>query len=582
MNTKIISIFCLMLVLIAEIFGADKKIDSKLLSFIKTLNKVDRFESVFLLKTFQGNSFIEDKLLRKISSSLSVPVILSTETSPSFYLKGLFNENFLIIVEFDFSNLFLQRLLEYLQHLRFCKIMFVLKNSSKNEVELKKLFNFCWQNDMINVIAVFRDFLTSFTYYTYYKFGEIKIEEIKWNKKDSSSRIFPHRMKDLRGVTLPILFGGPQPGVIISKNANGETIIGGYVGNMFNGFAKKHNARLNTSNVNTLLSPQDMYRLVVNRTLEIMGAFPLRTRPGNSFSYPFIAYDWCVMVPIEPKIPIFKVYGIIFNWASFVSTILVLILLSASLAIASNTKPGSYEKISVREFFFNIFNCFRGILGQGIYEEPGVSVKTKIIYSLIFLLGIMIVTSYDAFLQSLMTKLPRENIIKSFDDLDLSDLKVCIYKTDLNAYLADNNPSKQFLNLFNSESNVETFIKLRDSLNTKYAYAVNSEKWMIYKNQQDFYGYQLFRWSSKLCLVKNAPSSIETQSSGLMDYWRRRAFYELIDIGGIKMLNFSYESDLQPLKVGDLKWIWIALGITYMVCILCFIGELGVFKLKNS
>ncbi|XP_055856060.1 uncharacterized protein LOC129919231 [Episyrphus balteatus] len=228
---------------------------------------------------------------------------------------------------------------------------------------------------MINVIAVFQDFGTSSTIYSYSNFGEFKIEEVIWSQK-TTVPYFRDHMQDLNGSSLPILFGGSEPALIISENS---------------------------------------------KEIEISGAGV--KVPVKWFSYPYTVFDWSVMLPVEPKVPIFKLFAFIFHWNAFLITILTFILLSVLLE-AAKTFQESYRTFTMHvDFFFNM-DCFRGILGKSFTEAPKAFFTTKIIYLLIFLLGIMIVTSYDAFLQSFMTKLPRENIIKSWDDLQSSGLKV--------------------------------------------------------------------------------------------------------------------------------------------------------------
>ncbi|XP_055857005.1 uncharacterized protein LOC129919922 [Episyrphus balteatus] len=580
--------FVMLLFSVAEFLKIQAELNTKLINLIENLNKVNRFETIFLLKSSK-ESYFNDKFIRSITSSLQIPVILTTGVS-SFYLKERFNENLLTIVETESSQLFLQRLLEDLQHLRHCKTIFVLKNSSKKDEELKNVFNFCWQNRMVNVIAVFENFGQSSTYYSYNNFGNFKIEEIIWNKNDL--QVFPNRMKDLQGITLPILFGGPEPAVIVSKSANGNTIIGGYVGHIFNTLAKKHNARLNTSNVNTSLSSYNIHQRILDGTFEISGATK-KLENIEWFSYPFTITNWGVMVPVEHKIPINKVFAFVFHWKVFALTIVVFILLSISLEAATNWNLFTWK------LFFNM-DCFRGILGQSFPKVPKTSCSTKIIYSLIFLLGIIMVTSYDAFLQSFMTHPPRKKVIKSFDDLKSSDLKIYIMKSDLDDYLNQLKPKfvEKHSKLFLSESDFVTFGRFRDTLNTKYAFTVPELKWRIYENQQKFFNRQIFRWSEELCLVENIFSAssinensiykkilnfhiLETQSSGLLDFWMKKAFYELLGVGKIRKLKFGFDRKLQPLKVEDLKWIWIFMGLGLMAGILCFIGEVFVFKFNS-
>ncbi|XP_055856090.1 uncharacterized protein LOC129919261 [Episyrphus balteatus] len=327
---------------------------------------------------------------------------------------------------------------------------------------------------MINVVAIFQDFEISSKYFSYSNFGKFEIEEFIWN--NTNSVVFPDRMRDLHGLTLPILFGGSESGVIISKNVNGScTITGGFLKHFFEALAKKHKAKLNISSVSISHSSNHLHHLVLNETIEIGGAsMEVIQFPNQWFSYPYMLYDWGVMVPVEPNIPVYKIFAFVFHWEAFLITFLTFILLSIALAIAASYSRPSHLPFFTRDFL----DCLRGILGQSFTEVPSSSNTTKIIYSLIFLLGIMMVTSYDAFLQSFMTKPPREKFINSFEDLQLSGLKIFAYKPDIDASMYTIRPKfmKKYLNLFQLESNFETFTKIRNSLNTNYAYTLKQQR----------------------------------------------------------------------------------------------------------
>ncbi|XP_055855078.1 uncharacterized protein LOC129918511 [Episyrphus balteatus] len=591
MNFPVIS-----LVVFCAVFAtAESKLNSKLLKFIENINKIEQFESVFHVKSSKEIDF-DEELICDLINTIGIPVILGTENC-LFYLKGEFNENILTIVQLDSSDLVLKQVSEYLHHLRFCKTIFVLKGSSKNDLELKRVFNFCWLNKMVNVVAVFQNFETSSTYYSYNNFGEHRIEEIVWNKYNSD--IFPDRMQNLQGSLLPILFGGSEPGVIISKYPNGNIKIGGFVGHMFHAFAKKHNARLSASRVNTSISEIGMHKLALNGIAEISGtAMSVVRDPIEWFSYPYTVYDWGLMVPAEPRIPIYKVFAVVFHWEAFILIIVIFLLLSITLEIAAFISV-SQTFVVRRDFVFNI-DCFRGTLGQPFFQPSRVSFPAKISYSLTFLLGIIIVTSYDAFLQSFITHPPREHMIRSVNDFESSETKIYAFQSDINL-LFNLRPHfmKRYSNLFMGETNFDTFNKVRNSFNTNYSYAISSIRWKVIENQQNFFGQQLFRWSEELCLMKNKLTAIpinensmykkilnfhilETQSSGLLKFWIRRAFYELMEVGKIEKLNFGFDSKLQPLKVEDFKWIWISMGLTWIVASFFFIGEICVFKWKTN
>ncbi|XP_055854445.1 uncharacterized protein LOC129918121 [Episyrphus balteatus] len=574
-------------VLVAELFTTEASFYSKFLKFIEDVIKIEQFESVFLLKSSKESSF-DDHFIAELTTSLGTPVILSTETS-SFYLSGDFNENILTIVQFDSTDLLLQKLSEYLQHLRFCKTIFVLKSSSRNDFELKRVFTFCWKYRMVNVIAVFQDFWNSSTFYSYRNFGDLTIEEFTWSKKDIV--IFPDRLQDLEGIRFPVLFEPADSGIIIKVNSKGETIYGGLMGNIFSSLAKKINARLHKSNVNTSFL-RKTHEGVMNGTIEMSGrSLVFSSDDIKWYTYPIVVFDWSVMLPVESNIPIYKVFAFVFNWDSFVITIMGLILLSLSLA-ASNRFSGS-----IFNFFFNI-DCFRGMLGQGFTETPQASCSTKIIYSMIFVLGILMVTTYNAFLQSLMTTPPGEKVIKSFDDLQASGLKIYINIAEIKE-LSILRPDlmEKYSNLFQVESNSSVLKELRNSLNTDCAFIVTGMSWMNYENQQNFFNQKLFRWSEELCFVKNRLIEViinensiykkllnlhilETQSSGLLDFWMKKSFYELLAAGKVKRLKFGLD-ELEQLKVEDLKWFWISTALALMIAVLCFVGEICVLKWKK-
>ncbi|XP_055854435.1 uncharacterized protein LOC129918111 [Episyrphus balteatus] len=381
-------------------------------------------------------------------------------------------------------------------------------------------------------------------------------------------------MKDLKGHTLPIQFGGTEPALILSKNVKGDTMIGGYVGHLFHAFAEKHNARLDSSNTNISLSAYDIHELVLNGTIEMAATGLLLLHDSiNWSSYPCTAVDWGVMLPIEPNIPIFKVFAYVFNWETFVLTIVAFITLSISLNVAAQFSK-SPRTFGMSDFFFNI-DCFRGILGEPFSVSPKATYSTKIIYSLIFMLGIMMATLYDSFLQSFMTNPPKEKVIKSYTDLESTDLKILTFKPDLYESIQKLRPGfvQKYLHVFEAEPDLVEFTKFRDTLNTKYAYTLPDVKWEVYENQQKFFGQRLFRWSAELCFLYNIPVTfsinensiyknilnchiLEMRSAGLMNYWKKRAFYELMSIKGIHKFNLTFAPILKPLNVEDLKWIW--------------------------
>ncbi|XP_055854510.1 uncharacterized protein LOC129918161 [Episyrphus balteatus] len=428
---------------------------------------------------------------------------------------------------------------------------------------------------MINVMAIFRDFSNSSTFYSS-SIGDIRIiEEIFWNRIRPTEGYFPNRLQNLNGSILPVLFGGNEPGFILSQNKNGENKILGQYGHFFEALAKKHNAKLNTSNVILTKTPFEIYQLVLNGTVEMTSAAKFRVNPVRMFTIPYEVNDWCIMLPVEPIIPIFEIYTIIFEWQTLVILIVELVLLSALLESATFL---SGRKTSLFNYFFND-KCLRGLIGQSFSELPNTSLSLRLIYSLLFVLGMLMVTSYDAFLQTYRTTPPSEKILQTFDDVrESSRVKIRMLQVEMEAlslYVPD---AKTRYSHFVLEKNYTLFKSLRDSLNTSWAYPATSDNWSVSKNQQNLFTRPTFRFAENMCLYHRIQNCfpinenciyrdilnrliLQIHEAGLLDFWRKRAFHELVEIGRIKMEDLGQKREMKPMKVEDLKLIWFAFGI---------------------
>ncbi|XP_055918610.1 uncharacterized protein LOC129950713 [Eupeodes corollae] len=564
-------------------------------SFLKTIQDFYKFDSVFLLQTFDSeNGFV----VQKVSNLLGIPVILSSGETKSFFLKEKFTDNFLILINLtENSKNLLQRLPEYLQVMEHFKILFLLKSSSKNETELKEIFKFCWNNSIINVIAVFRDFCSSSTYYSFSNFGEFKIEEIIWQQNEVNNiELYPNRMHNLNGIILPIVFQYRKDTLYSLKTVGDEHILSGQIGNLFRTFAARHNARLNTSSLMFPLFLNDLNNLVSNKTVEI-SSIPTLLISSKSFSYPCFRIAVGVMLPIEAKIPVFKVFMRVFYLDAFLIAVTVVVLFSAVL----ETSEFLWGKnIGLLNFFMNL-NLLGGILGQSLVERPTDKCCTKIIYLLIFLLGIMLTTLYGAFLQTLMTEPLKEKFIKTLEDVISSNLKIKGFSLQFGVVRLYNPEVEEIYSkafLIKNTKVSEAIDKDQDALNTKYAYVTLDVTWKFYEYMQNFLGIKLFRWSKELCLVKSVPigfpvyensiykeilkfHSLDVQASGLWEFWIKRALYENKKNGNVRSRYFEFKEKFRSMKVEDFKWIWTALSLAFLISSLCFLAEIFVFKWKK-
>ncbi|XP_055918319.1 uncharacterized protein LOC129950402 [Eupeodes corollae] len=477
--------------------------------------------------------------------------------------------------------------------MRQSNIVFLLRSSSKNKEELKEVFEFCWQNDMINVIAIFQDFSRSSTYYSFTNFGMFKIEEMVFKENENSLEFFPNRMHNLNGTVLNVLFDQHDMYLQIQD----DQATGGPVCKMIVTFLTKHNAKLNTSYLTfSTLTPDDVVNLISNKTVNFTTIPMFLELATESFAYPLLE-DVGIILPIEPRIPIFKVFTRVLSLRVFLITIVIIVLFSAILETAAFL---SGNKSVLLNFVIDL-NCLRGILGQSFNQRPISRCSTKIIYLLIFLYGMMLSTSYNAFLHTFMYEPPKELFIQSLEDVRASDLKIKVSSVGI-AFIYNHVPglkenySEVFL--IESKNKSRSVVEEINSWDTKYARIVSVSDWELYEHLQNFLGKKSFRWSQELCLIKGIALSwpiyensiykdilnmhlINMVSSGLWDYWRRRMLFDEINISKLKLKDLQSKQNAHSIKVEDFKWILMAIGMGFGISSCCFVAEICIFKWKN-
>ncbi|XP_055904984.1 uncharacterized protein LOC129940619 [Eupeodes corollae] len=566
--------------------------DSKLIEFLKEVQKREAFDSLLILR--QSNFFgtTEENFFRKLHNSLEVPLIQLTEKK-TFLLKESFNRNILTVIFLEsWNEELLGRLLDDLHQIRTSRIIYILSN----EKLVKNVFKFCWNTGMINALAILGDFKNSSIFYSFTIFPAFVVEQNIWIQGDQDSKIFPNRLRNLNGYTLPIFIGGPKHTMIVTRNKYGHTVLKGFLGHLFEALLTKHNATLNSSNFDLSLPSQVILKLVLNNTIEISAAATYPEIPMDSFTYPYDLVDWCIMLPVEARMSISKVFMIIFEGNTFIIIIGMMVIFSALLEWATTITSTRYN--SLLNYFFND-SIFRGILGQSFTEEKTkASITIKLIYLLVFLLGLNVITLYGAFLQTYSTHPPSEPRIQSFDDLLASKLKVYSLKQEVNRLVqSDEQFRTKYYGIFLFEKNFSNYAKLEFSFDTKYAYVLTNIKWIIIDHRQKTYSQPIFRLPKGMCLFRNIPMAfpiyensifkdimnfllLEIQSAGLMDFWKRRTFYELVEAGKLKLNDLTTKRNFKPMQVKDLTSIWVGIGLGYITGGLCFLSEICAFKWK--
>ncbi|XP_036333544.1 uncharacterized protein LOC118744536 [Rhagoletis pomonella] len=407
--------------------------------------------------------------------------------------------------------------------------------------------------------------------------------------------IYPQRLGNLQGYKLSFIMSGTDPRLVV-YDYKGERIMGGYAGHFLTSFASKHNCTLYeplpAPSITRFAPAQECVAAVRNGTVDIsIGlTFPRMTSDKkftfDGLTYPYEHANWCAWSPLEPDVPHYEFFWIVFEGLAFALTLLTIFVISIVLSFAL----WQYDhKPDVTRFFLHDA-CLRGVLAQSFRELAYAPFVIRFIYLQICILGILLTTSYNAYFAAYWTSAPKEPPFRSFNDILHSNMKVYMFAPEYNELFARAEDLRKYTPMFQIEGDYQRFLRTRDAFNTKYIYMIALSKWKIFREQQKVFTTPLFRMRHDLCLYHNIPLSfpihsnsifaeklnemiLETMESGLIEHWSQTSFLELIRAGRLKFVDLSRKNEFRPMKVEDLKYVWIGYGVMCLVMVLVFVAE---------
>ncbi|XP_061386369.1 uncharacterized protein LOC133321292, partial [Musca vetustissima] len=430
--------------------------------------------------------------------------------------------------------------------------------------------------------------------YRFNPFPEFQMETVPLaiNRSLKQEEIFPQRLNNLMGYNMNVVIGGSDPR-IIPYEKDGKLFVGGFVGHFVWAFAKKYNCNLHEPlpyNPKVPLPSQELMRAVRNGTVEWSAGVTFPGIPILGYTYPYEFINWCLMIPVEADIPGYEFFTSVFKGETYVFFIATLIIISMVLSAAlyiHGYRPDLFDIICHDD-------CLRGMLGQSFSELRNPPVIVQAIYLEICMLGILLTTTYNAYFSTYVTKAPKTATLNTLDDIMASGLKCVAWKPEYNEILSRAPEFKKYAPMFLVEPNYQKYLEYRESFNTHYGYVVPTTKWTIITEQQKMFTTPLFKQSSSFCFYNNIPMvfpihenslfieamynlMLEIWQSGLMNVWMEHGFLELIKAKKLVLSDLSRKKEFEAMKVDDLLYIFIFLGIMLVVVVLVFIGELLVF-----
>ncbi|XP_050327331.1 uncharacterized protein LOC126757452 [Bactrocera neohumeralis] len=446
---------------------------------------------------------------------------------------------------------------ESLQHMREVRILFLLKNfTTAQSDELEELFTFCDQQQMLNVLAVFRDFPATGRLNSFTRFPNFTLESYPW-----SGICYRSRLKDLQGYELRSMPSQSEPGSIVYTDALGEKRSSGYVYHLISTFAGKLNATLTYRaplNVGASIEISILADLTSNYELDLPIGLQMPVENVSLYAFSDIVEisNWMPMLPRSGYIERYQIYKYIFQ---------------------SNT-------LIIDVTIFIIFSLLYTYIING-HESHG------LIWS----------TVYSAQLHAFSSQPPSGEQIKSYADLKTRGIQIVLPLEEyevLEKFMPESF-MVSYRDLLLVIPELRNFYTLRKSLNTGFAYSTYSEMWAMVERQQRYFSQRLFRVSEEvqfhrqiLLAVPLAENSVyratfneyllEMQAYGFWHHWTEMSLFEMIKAGKLSLEDLTIPRHYEPLYFQDLYYIWLMYIFGIGIGSLCFMAEVLKEKFKQS
>ncbi|XP_030370348.1 uncharacterized protein LOC115620968 [Scaptodrosophila lebanonensis] len=555
------------------------------IQFLRDIRYQQHFGYLMLLKNMNATistnfTRMEDNshFVKDIMDQIGVPLIQLNERV-SFYLKNNHRTDLLTMVYLSSMNLMdhdglLKALVGDLRHMTSSRVLFLVELEKEDYMFLFKLFELCWRQQLLNVVAMFADHQATGTFYSYTHFPAFRLEQRLYNPNET---IFPDRLRNMHGYRLPVIIGGTVPRIIAYYNKKGRIVFKGTVGHFMNAFQQKYNCTfVEPLPVKPGAPSTDLTKAVLNGTVDISMGITYPTIPFYGFTYPYEILNWCLMLPVEPNIPAAQYYINVFELDAFLLTVGTMVVISTVL---SATLLFFGYGVHIYEFFLHD-SCLRGALGQSFSEVFHPPTLVRGIYIQICVLGILLTVWFNSYFSAYVTSMPKTAPYRTFDDVLESNLKVVAWKPEYDELLGRLVEFRKYKPMFKVESNFSRYISDRDSFNTKYGYMMTSSKWIVVTEQQKIFTSVLFRMRDDFCFFNTVPLGfpvhensiymepintviLEMSAHGLHTYALRMGFTEQIEAGQLSLKDLSPRREYRAMQVEDLVYIWY--GFAFMV-----------------
>ncbi|XP_017493731.1 PREDICTED: uncharacterized protein LOC108381845, partial [Rhagoletis zephyria] len=524
------------------------------------------------ISTFESNDELKSShLIRALAIGLPQPLLHFDYSAPVEPYRKQFNTELLTIArlgqQFDPAQKLLTTLWQRLWHNTQSRLILLFADSAK-ATYVTGILKMCARNRAMNVIALQpRMAVEERKFWTLRIFPTTKV--LKSTFPENYKDIFPKHLENMYGRPIRTFATEPYyPEFYNYTIKDGSTILSGYYGRALTEYAYLLNSTIEQKPPSVDLIFADPIESVRRNTyIDIGQLAPIHSVEYNiSVTDVFSYLDCCLMVPLEAPFPKSTFYYKIMH-KSFVFLFGISVaLISIVWRCTARSQSQQRQEEQIFEYFFN-FSVLQGLLGMPFWTNRNISVLHKNICVFIWFTGILIGTTYNAFLQSYSVDAPIGAQVKTIDDILNRGVKVAVYTFEKTLMESMPEYSKYLKNL-TEFSNLTEYQLLRNTFDIRYAFMVY-KMWGIYDEQQKYFSRPLFRLTD-ICLFKNLPMvfplqenseheerlndfRVRLQEAGLIEFWlRHRIYVEMLEMDLIHIEDWNKKPPFEPMTLEDL------------------------------
>jgi len=533
---------------------AVNSVHSKLVSLI---SRGQELTSIFFYAPAKEKCHLEDTIS---SATWGLPLVI-WRTDRTVILNGFIGEGLVVLAclpGFHWRAL-LGSLSRSLKYLRQARILIELMQD-RDEFLVSEVLQFCLNQDMINVNAIFDDFPETENLSSFEAYPSFEVVNQTFTPDTQVSDLYPNKMLNLRGGVIRTMPDYSEPNTILYQDKEGNKEILGYLWDLLEAYAHKHNAQLQVVNKYADDRPLNFIELLdaaqsgiidVGASIQPMSMGSLSRM--HEMSYPVNQASWCTMLPVERQL--------------HVSELLTRVIPYPTLAL-----------LLLLWIFYEVL--------RGRWRRHS---RLQSIGWLV--LATLVSSNYVGKLLNLFTDPPSLPPVNSLAALMESPVRIISIRSEYSAI--EFTQRTKYSAAFHLALHASILIGLRNAFNTSYGYTITSEKWKIYEEQQKRSSKPVFRYSKDLCfyemipfglvIPENSPHRAPLQSytlllrqAGLHDFWVNRGFSYMVKAGKINFTAVGERYQAKTLTITDLRNVFIIYVSVLLISLILFTCELFV------